>query len=35
MKEEKNCPICGLKEKVKNGYNKGKQRYPYKGYGRN
>ena len=35
MKEEKSCPRCGAKEKVKNGYNKGKQRYLCKECGRN
>ena len=35
MKEEKRCPRCGAKEKVKNGYNKGKQRYLCKECGRN
>ena len=35
MKEEKSCPRCGSKEKVKNGYNRGKQRYLCKECGRN
>ena len=35
MKEEKRCPKCGSKEKVKNGYNRGKQRYLCKECGRN
>ena len=35
MKEEKRCPECGSKEKVKNGYNRGKQRYLCKECGRN
>ena len=37
MREEKRCPRCGAKEKVKNGYNnnKGKQRYLCKECGRN
>ena len=35
MKEEKRCPKCKSKEKVKNGYNKGKQRYLCKECGRN
>ena len=35
MKEEKRCPRYGSKEKVKNGYNKGKQRYLCKKCGRN
>ena len=35
MKEEKRCPRCGSKEKVKSGYNKGKQKYLCKECGRN
>ena len=35
MKEERIYPRCGSKEKVKNGYNKGKQRYLWKECGRN
>ena len=35
MKEEKRCPEYGSKEKVKNGYNRGKQRYLCKECGRN
>ena len=35
MEEEKRCPECGSKEKVKNGYNRGKQRYLCKECGRN
>jgi len=30
MIEEKKCPKCGKKEKVKNGFMKGKQRYKCK-----
>ena len=30
IKEEKRCPKCGGTEKVKNGFNRGKQRYKCK-----
>ena len=30
MKKEKRCPKCGRTEKVKNGFNIGKQRYKCK-----
>jgi transposase-like protein len=30
MIEEKRCPKCGRKEKVKNGFMRGKQRYKCK-----
>ena len=33
MIEEEKCPKCGKKEKVKNGFMKGKQRYKCKCYG--
>ena len=35
MIEEKKCPKCGKKEKVKNGFMKGKQRYKCKHCGCN
>jgi transposase-like protein len=35
MIEEKRCPKCGRKEKVKNGFMRWKQRYKCKNYGCN
>ena len=35
MEEEKKCPKCGRTEKVKNGFNRGKQRYLCKNCGCN
>ena len=35
MKKEKKCPKCGRKEKVKNGFNRWKQRYKCKNCGCN
>ena len=35
MEKEKRCPKCGRTEKVKNGFNRGKQRYKCKNCGCN
>ena len=35
MEKEKRCPKCGRDEKVKNGFNRGKQRYLCKNCGCN
>ena len=35
MEDKKICPKCGREEKVKNGYNRGKQRYLCKNCGCN
>ena len=35
MEEEKRCPKCGREEKIKNGFNRGKQRYLCKNCGCN
>ena len=35
IEKEKGCPKCGRKEKVKNGFNRGKQRYKCKNCGCN
>ena len=33
MEQEKRCPKCGREEKIKNGFNRGKQRYLCKNCG--